>query len=47
MIDDPRHRENARNGLFSQPFDDFTGASSSPAAGNPGPRARRPAGPRS
>jgi hypothetical protein len=47
MIDDPWHRENARNGLFSRPFGDFTGASSSPAAGNPGPRAWRPAGPRS
>jgi len=33
MIDDPWHRENARNGLFSRPFGDFTGASPSPAAG--------------
>jgi hypothetical protein len=32
MIDDPWHRENARNGLFSRPFGDFTGASPSPAA---------------
>jgi len=27
MIDDPWHRENARNGLFLRPFGDFTGAS--------------------
>jgi hypothetical protein len=47
MIDDPWHRENARNGLFSRPFGDFTGASPSSAAGNPGPRADGRAGPRS